>query len=64
MFLCLGCFSCCMENGIRIYNIVPLVEKTHYGKLIILNLHFFNFFLDTYCNPIMNLLNYMEVAFY
>ncbi|CAH0558946.1 unnamed protein product [Brassicogethes aeneus] len=25
-----SCFSCCMENGIRIYNVIPLVEKTHY----------------------------------
>ncbi|XP_060523674.1 WD repeat domain phosphoinositide-interacting protein 4-like isoform X2 [Cylas formicarius] len=25
-----GCFSCCMESGIRIYNLEPLVEKSHY----------------------------------
>ncbi|XP_063909752.1 WD repeat domain phosphoinositide-interacting protein 4-like isoform X1 [Zophobas morio] len=25
-----GCFSCCMESGVRIYNVEPLVEKCHY----------------------------------
>ncbi|XP_063236542.1 WD repeat domain phosphoinositide-interacting protein 4-like [Bacillus rossius redtenbacheri] len=25
-----GCFSCCMESGIRIYNVDPLVEKAHF----------------------------------
>ncbi|CAG9827591.1 unnamed protein product [Diabrotica balteata] len=25
-----GCFTCCMESGIRIYNVEPLVEKAHY----------------------------------
>lgn len=25
-----GCFTCCMESGIRIYNVDPLVEKAHY----------------------------------
>ncbi|XP_018573877.1 WD repeat domain phosphoinositide-interacting protein 4 [Anoplophora glabripennis] len=25
-----GCFTCCMESGVRIYNIEPLVEKLHY----------------------------------
>nr|CAD7412073.1 unnamed protein product [Timema poppensis] len=27
----LGCFSCCMETGLRIYNVDPLVEKAHFG---------------------------------
>nr|CAD7444702.1 unnamed protein product [Timema bartmani] len=26
-----GCFSCCMETGLRIYNVDPLVEKAHFG---------------------------------
>ena len=30
-----GCFMCCMDNGLRIYYIEPLVEKVHYGKLSI-----------------------------
>ncbi|XP_066909778.1 WD repeat domain phosphoinositide-interacting protein 4 isoform X3 [Halyomorpha halys] len=25
-----GCFSCCMENALRIYNVEPLTEKSHY----------------------------------
>ncbi|KAF7273805.1 WD repeat domain phosphoinositide-interacting protein 4-like [Rhynchophorus ferrugineus] len=25
-----GCFTACMENGVRIYNLEPLVEKSHY----------------------------------
>ncbi|XP_066998614.1 WD repeat domain phosphoinositide-interacting protein 4 [Anabrus simplex] len=25
-----GCFTCCMESGLRIYNVDPLVEKAHY----------------------------------
>ncbi|KAL3278916.1 hypothetical protein HHI36_016434 [Cryptolaemus montrouzieri] len=25
-----GCFTCCMESGVRIYNVEPLCEKTHY----------------------------------
>lgn len=25
-----GCFTCCMESGVRIYNVDPLVEKVHY----------------------------------
>ncbi|EEB11512.1 WD repeat domain phosphoinositide-interacting protein, putative [Pediculus humanus corporis] len=25
-----SCFSCCMESGLRIYNVEPLVEKAHY----------------------------------
>lgn len=25
-----GCFSCCMESGLRIYNVEPLVEKAHF----------------------------------
>lgn len=25
-----GCFACCMESGLRIYNVEPLVEKAHY----------------------------------
>ncbi|XP_049765222.1 WD repeat domain phosphoinositide-interacting protein 4-like [Schistocerca serialis cubense] len=24
-----GCFTCCMETGLRIYNVEPLVEKAH-----------------------------------
>jgi len=29
-----GCFTCCMESGVRIYNVDPLVEKAHFGKLL------------------------------
>ncbi|KAG8232241.1 hypothetical protein J437_LFUL011794 [Ladona fulva] len=29
-----GCFTCCMENGLRIYNVEPLVEKAHYDAEI------------------------------
>ncbi|KAK3926405.1 WD repeat domain phosphoinositide-interacting protein 4 [Frankliniella fusca] len=25
-----GCFTCCMESGLRIYNVDPLVEKAHF----------------------------------
>lgn len=25
-----GCFACCMDSGLRIYNVDPLVEKAHY----------------------------------
>lgn len=25
-----SCFTCCMETGLRIYNVDPLVEKVHY----------------------------------
>lgn len=25
-----GCFTCCMDNGLRIYNVNPLVEKANY----------------------------------
>lgn len=25
-----SCFTCCMESGLRIYNVDPLVEKAHY----------------------------------
>ncbi|XP_066602866.1 WD repeat domain phosphoinositide-interacting protein 4-like [Prorops nasuta] len=24
-----GCFTCCMESGLRVYNVEPLVEKAH-----------------------------------
>lgn len=27
----IGCFTCCMESGLRIYNVEPLVEKSFYG---------------------------------
>ncbi|XP_014209193.1 WD repeat domain phosphoinositide-interacting protein 4 [Copidosoma floridanum] len=27
-----GCFVCCMESGLRIYNVEPLVEKAHYDS--------------------------------
>jgi hypothetical protein len=39
-----GCFTCCMESGLRIYNVDPLVEKAHFGKFTVVSL------LDvTYC---------------
>ncbi|XP_025828898.1 WD repeat domain phosphoinositide-interacting protein 4 [Agrilus planipennis] len=25
-----GCFACCMDGGLRIYNVEPLAEKAHY----------------------------------
>jgi len=28
----LGCFSCALESGLRIYNTDPLLEKLRYGK--------------------------------
>lgn len=31
-----GCFVACMDDGLRIYNVDPLVEKAHYGNLIFL----------------------------
>ncbi|XP_059474187.1 WD repeat domain phosphoinositide-interacting protein 4-like [Neocloeon triangulifer] len=30
-----GCFVCCMEDGLRIYNVDPLVEKSHYGVNVV-----------------------------
>ncbi|XP_059046690.1 WD repeat domain phosphoinositide-interacting protein 4-like [Achroia grisella] len=27
-----GCFTCCLTTGLRVYNVEPLVEKTHYSK--------------------------------
>ncbi|CAG9782580.1 unnamed protein product [Diatraea saccharalis] len=27
-----GCFTCCLTSGLRVYNVEPLVEKTHYSK--------------------------------
>ncbi|XP_011298180.1 WD repeat domain phosphoinositide-interacting protein 4-like [Fopius arisanus] len=27
-----GCFTCCMESGLRIYNVEPLVEKAHFDS--------------------------------
>ncbi|CAH0397144.1 unnamed protein product [Chilo suppressalis] len=27
-----GCFTCCLTSGLRVYNVDPLVEKTHYSK--------------------------------
>lgn len=29
----LGCFVCCMQTGLRIYNVEPLVGKAHYGMV-------------------------------
>lgn len=29
-FFSTGCFVCCMESGLRIYNVEPLVEKAHF----------------------------------
>ncbi|CAG9128742.1 unnamed protein product [Plutella xylostella] len=26
-----GCFTCCLTTGLRVYNVDPLVEKTHYS---------------------------------
>lgn len=28
----IGCFTCCMESGLRIYNVEPLVEKAHFDN--------------------------------
>lgn len=33
-FKFLGCFICCLESGLRIYNAEPLAEKARYGKLL------------------------------
>jgi hypothetical protein len=33
--LILGCFCCAMETGVRIYNVEPLMEKGHLGKLLV-----------------------------
>lgn len=38
-----GCFTCCMESGLRIYNVDPLVEKAHFGKLTVVLLLDLNF---------------------
>ncbi|XP_068623063.1 WD repeat domain phosphoinositide-interacting protein 4-like isoform X2 [Battus philenor] len=27
-----GCFTCCLTSGLRVYNVDPLVEKSHYSK--------------------------------
>ncbi|KAI8440957.1 hypothetical protein MSG28_009247 [Choristoneura fumiferana] len=27
-----GCFTCCLTSGLRVYNVEPLVEKTHYSR--------------------------------
>ncbi|XP_046489680.1 WD repeat domain phosphoinositide-interacting protein 4 [Neodiprion pinetum] len=27
-----GCFTCCMETGMRVYNVEPLVEKAHFDN--------------------------------
>lgn len=32
-FFFLGCFTCCTNNGPRIYNVDPLVEKCRLSKL-------------------------------
>lgn len=29
IYILLGCFTCCMESGLRVYNVEPLVEKAH-----------------------------------
>lgn len=31
-YLFIGCFTCCMESGLRIYNVDPLVEKAHFDN--------------------------------
>jgi len=31
-----GCFTCCMESGVHVYNVDPLVEKAHFGKFIVI----------------------------
>lgn len=31
MLIFKGCFTCCMESGLRIFNVEPLVEKSFYG---------------------------------
>ncbi|CAN8002975.1 WD repeat domain phosphoinositide-interacting protein 4 [Ixodes scapularis] len=30
-----GCFSCCMDNGLRIYNVDPLSEKAHLDASVV-----------------------------
>ncbi|CAH1392936.1 unnamed protein product [Nezara viridula] len=30
-----GCFTCCMESALRIYNVEPLTEKSHYDADVI-----------------------------
>lgn len=27
-----GCFTCCTDAGVRIFNVEPLTEKAHYGN--------------------------------
>lgn len=31
---CAGCFICCMDSGVQIYNVEPLAEKIHLSKFL------------------------------
>ncbi|KAH1021820.1 hypothetical protein HUJ04_011306, partial [Dendroctonus ponderosae] len=52
-----GCFTASMENGVRIYNVEPLVEKSHYGR------YQFNTDIINACMAFIILLRYATTTF-